>query len=64
MSWEVTTTPINVTDHKPTAILTINSTKTDVKKLKALEDILYGTAEKEPRLPLPDEVIEIMKAAG
>lgn len=64
MSWEVTTTPINVTGEKPTAILTINSTKTDAKKLKALEDILYGTAEKEPRLPLPDEVIEIMKAAG
>lgn len=69
MSWEFSTTPVDVTTTingetlKPTAILTIDSTKADATKLKALEDILYGTEEKEARLPLPDEVIELMKAA-
>lgn len=64
-SWELTTTPINVTDGvKPAANLIVDSTKTDPSKLKALEDILYGTEENEPRLPLPSEIIEIIGAAG
>lgn len=66
LSWEVTTTPVEITKAlngkklKPTACLTIDSTKVDAKNLAALEDILYGTEEAEARLPLPDEVIEIM----
>lgn len=60
-SWEVTTTPVNVEGFRPTASLTIDSTKTDAAKLKALEDIIYGTDSAESRLPLPDEVIELMK---
>lgn len=63
-SWELTTTPVSVTGHKPTASLTIDSTKVDPVKLAALEDILYGTVEVEARLPLPDEIIELMQAAG
>lgn len=55
-SWEVTTTPINVQDHKPTAHLTINSTLVDSEKLDAFEEILYGTGTTPARLPLPDEV--------
>lgn len=55
-SWEFTCTPVNVTDKKPTAVVTIDSTKVDKDKLKALEDILYGTETNEPRLPLPDEI--------
>lgn len=66
-SWEMTTTPVAVKGYKPTACLTIDSTKADETKLKALENILYGTdatdgAEAtEARLPLPDEVIALMK---
>lgn len=56
-SWEVTTTPIEITGHKPSASLVIDSTKVDSTKLKALEDILYGTDSKESTLPLPSEVI-------
>ena len=56
-SWEVSTTPVDVTGFKPTATLVIDSTKTDHTKLTALEDILYGTDSVEPRLPLPDEVV-------
>ena len=63
-SWEVKTTPVNVTGHKPTASLTIDSTKVDAAKLKKIEDILYGAAEGEARLPLPDEIIQIIQAAG
>ena len=63
-SWEVKTTPVNVTGHKPTASLTIDSTKVDQTKLKKIEDILYGAAEGEARLPLPDEIIQIIQAAG
>lgn len=63
-SWEVTTTPVNVTGYKPTALLTIDSTKADTAKLKQLEDILYGTESEEARLPLPDEIAQIMGKAA
>ena len=66
-SWEVTTTPVNVTGAKPTASITIDSTKADRTKLAALEDILYGKDGEpgnEPRLPLPDEIKALMTAAG
>lgn len=59
-SWEFNTTPVNVTGHKPTASITIDSTKVDTTKMAALEKILYGDAEVEPRLPLPDEVAQII----
>ncbi len=63
-SWELTTTPVEVAGHKPTASLTIDSTKTTPEKMKAIEDILYGTESQEPRLPLPSEIAELLKAAG
>jgi len=47
MSWEVNTTPINVTGHKPTACRTIESAKVTPAKLAALEAILYGTEAAE-----------------
>lgn len=62
-SWEFSTTPVNVTGHKPTACLTIDSTKCDKAKLEALEAILYGSDDTEPRLPLPDEIKTLMTAA-
>lgn len=69
-SWEVTTTPVNVTGARPTASLVIDSTKADPTKLTALEDILYGkdassgssSQAVEPRLPLPDEIKTLMTA--
>lgn len=63
-SWEVKTTPVNVIGHKPTASLTIDSTKVDKAKLTKIEEILYGKDEIEARLPLPDEIIQILQAAG
>lgn len=70
-SWELTTTPVSVSGHEPTATLVIDSTKftgTNKAKLEALEAILYGTDGEEgtdgttARLPLPDEVISILAA--
>lgn len=63
-SWELSTTPVAVTGGKPTACLTIDSTKVNAAKLATLEDALYGTTEKEPKLPSPDEIAAMLKAAG
>lgn len=63
-SWEVTTTPVTVTGKKPTASLTIDSTKADPDKLTILENILYGTEGTDPRLPLPDEIASIFVSAA
>ena len=65
-SWDITTTPVPVTGFKPTACLTIDSTKVDKDKLAALEAILYGSdsgSSTAPRLPLPDEVKTTIAAA-
>ena len=62
-SWEVSTTPVNVTDMKPTSCITIDSTKADKTKLAALEAVLYGSESEEARLPLPDEIKTLMTAA-
>ena len=64
LSWEFTTTPVAVEGYKPTALVTIDSTKVDADKLAALEAILYGSESEEPRLPLPDEIVTIMGGAA
>jgi hypothetical protein len=58
-SWDVTTTPVGVASYKPTSVLVIDSTQVDAAALATLEDMLYGTAGTDPRLPLPDEVIGV-----
>ena len=65
-SWELTTTPVEVTGFKPTASLVIDSTKVAPEKLAALEAVLYGSDDVEARLPLPDEVKTLVgeEAAG
>ena len=64
MSWECSTTPVEVTDCDPTSSLEIDSRTVDAAKLKELEDILYGTDTVAPRLPMPDEVIELVGVAA
>lgn len=79
LSWEFDTIPVavktkvNGKELKPVAHIVINSTDYTAEaakaKLTALEDILYGTDGEgnaegtAPRLPLPDEVIQMLKAA-
>lgn len=62
-SWELSTTPVSVDGFKPTASITIDSTKADHTKLEALEKILYGSEEAEARLPLPNEIATLMAAS-
>lgn len=62
-SWEISTTPVSVKDMKPTSCITISSLEISEKALKAIEDAIYGTDEKEATLPLPDELMEIIKTA-
>lgn len=58
-SWEVTTSPVEIPGMKPSAQLTIDSTKVDAPALKLLEDLLYGDATDPARLPLPEEVFAL-----
>lgn len=62
-SWELNTIPVNVTGHKPTATLTIDSTKATTAAMAAIEAVLYGGESADARLPLPDEVATIMSGA-
>lgn len=63
MTWEFSTTPVEVDGFEPTSLLEIDSTKFDPEKMKALEDALYGTADKEAYLPLPAEVLTLLGVA-
>lgn len=67
-SWEMKTTPVAVSGYKPTAVVTIDSSKFATTTLKGylddLEDVLYGTASSEARLPLPDEVFSILSGGA
>lgn len=62
-SWEISTTPVEVTGHKPTAHLVINSTLVDPAKLKKIEDAIYGTDSAESKFLLPNDVKSMLSAA-
>lgn len=66
LSWEVSTTPVAVGTidgvvYKPTATLTVDSTKVDATALALLEAFLYGTEGTDPSLPLPAAVIALFE---
>lgn len=63
MSWDAEGTPVPVTGYKPTAKIVIDSRKFDTTKMKALEDVLYGTASADAKLPLPDAVFSILRSS-
>lgn len=58
-SWEITTTPVPVTDLKPTSLITIDSTVVDADALADLEALLYGEGVTPAALPTPDAVIAL-----
>lgn len=63
-SWEISTTPVSVTGHKPTASVEIDSTKVDPTKLAAFEKTLFGSDTAAAKLPLPDEVAQLFADSG
>lgn len=62
MSWEFSTTPIEVEGHEPTSYICIDSTKIAPEKLSQIEAMIYGSESEEPKLPLPAEIVTIMAA--
>lgn len=61
-SWELSTVPVPVDGFKPTASLVIDADKVDAGKLQLLENALFGDAENEATLLLPNQIMELMKA--
>lgn len=61
-SWELSTTPVAVDGGSPTSVVTIDSTVVNPTELAALEAILYGSEGSDPRLPLPNEIVELFTA--
>lgn len=59
-SWEISTTPEVVDGFKPTATVTVDSTKVDAQKLKALEDKIYGSENSEPTMPTISEIVTLL----
>lgn len=72
LSWEYTTTPVAVSDMKPTSYVEIDSRTVSEEGMKAIEDKLYGTdaasggspAATAATLPLPDEIKQIISSAA
>lgn len=58
-SYEISTTPVMLDGYNATSIATIDSRTAEAEKLKALEDMIWGTAENEAKLPLPSELVEL-----
>ena len=61
-SWEVSTTPVDIPGHKPSATIVIDSTKADPDKLETLKGMLYGTANASAKLPTPQDIIDLFTA--
>lgn len=61
LSWELSTTPVDVDDMKPTAHLVIDSTKTPSAKLTEIENALYGTDSTEPHVLMPNNILDILQ---
>ena len=60
-SWELSTVPVPVEGFNPTATMVIDSTRVPEEKMKLIEDKLYGTESEEATLPLPNELLALLK---
>lgn len=65
-SWDFTTTPQQVETEgvRPSAVLTIDSTKVDAEDWKTLLEMVHGTEDQEPELPSIDDVIALLGTVG
>jgi hypothetical protein len=61
-NWDIYGAPVLTPGASPAAHLTIEAPR-DPSVIESIEDILYGTADTEPRLPDPEELIELYEAA-
>jgi hypothetical protein len=63
-TFDVETIPSPYEGLNAIAHVKINSAKTDPERLAMLLDILYGTDDEDPRMPLPEEVVEILSGTS
>lgn len=63
-SWSLTGTPPLIGGYRPTVHVSIDSTKTDPDVLSAIEDVIYGSDEAQPRMPSVAELKELFNALG
>ena len=61
MSFDYDSVPVNVTGHKATSSLEIDASKVPSEKMTILENALYGTDEEEAYLPMPDDLLDLIK---
>lgn len=59
-SWTLSSIPVVTPGHRPTAHISIDSTKLPPNTLATLEDILYGTSSTAARLPTISEVNDLV----
>lgn len=59
-SWSLSGIPQTVPGAKPSAHISVDSTKIDPFKLEVLEDILYGTESVAPSLPSPTDIYNLV----
>ena len=60
-SWELSTVPVPVEGHNPTATMVIDSTRVPAEKMALIEAKLYGSEDTEATLPLPNEILDLIK---
>ena len=59
-SWECSTSPVSVKNHRPTSHMEINLAKLKENTVKAITDKLWGTEDADATLMSPDELIELI----
>ena len=60
LSWELSTTPVDIPGMKPSAKIEFDSTLLTAAQMKIVEDTLWGTENSDPRLPSPSEWIALL----
>ena len=59
-SWEITTTPVNVTDYLPTSTMVLDSIELGSVKMAAIEAKLFGDATNAAALLMPDAILALI----
>lgn len=62
LSWDITTTPPDITGYRPSAHFVIDSRYTPEDLLAGIESTLYGTASSQPLLISVNDIIELFNS--
>ena len=64
LEWRFDAVPVRAMGYRPSAHYIVDSTRIDSVTLSSLEDILYGTDDSDPYLPIIDDLVALIEAAG